>query len=76
MKVRNLVDNRIRGIRSDDVIIQLKPTLFNDRLKYEEILDQVENIVVTTPMNLSPSKDKRRKGGFSSRDNKNRSNDK
>lgn len=70
MKVRNLVDNRIRGIRSDDVHIQLKPTLFNDRLKYEEILDQVENIVITTPMNLSPSKGNRRKGGFSNRDNK------
>ena len=32
MKVRSLVDNRIRGIRSDEVAIKLKPTLFNDRV--------------------------------------------
>lgn len=34
MKVKSLVDNRIRGIRSDDVNIKLKPTLFNDGVRH------------------------------------------
>jgi hypothetical protein len=37
MKVRSLVDNRIIGIRSDEVIVKLKPTLFNDRTYFSEI---------------------------------------
>ena len=69
MKVRNLVDNRIRGVRSDDVHIQLKPTLFNDRLKYEDILDQIETVIITTPMNMSPSKYVKKKNrGLSNRE--------
>ena len=37
MKVRNLVDNRIKGIKSDEIIIRLKPTLFNDRAYIQDI---------------------------------------
>ena len=33
IKVKNLVYNRIRGIKSEEINIELKPTLFNDRVK-------------------------------------------
>jgi hypothetical protein len=37
MKVKNLIDNRIKGIKSDEIIIRLKPTLFNDRTNTQDI---------------------------------------
>jgi hypothetical protein len=68
MKVRSLVDNRIRGIRSDEVAIKLKPTLFNDRSCIQEIPSVLATATFTPAPCGTSTRLKNKKPGLSPHD--------